>query len=157
MPRRSIRTLDFYSGLFLLMFAVFITVESCRLGLGSWNNPGTGYFTFGASIILELMSLKVIAKGLRGQSEEENEFSDSEPLRWHNVVFILAGTVVYAFIFEWLGFIPSTFLLIIYLLRVISTKRWFLTLLTALSCAAGAYILFDWLLGAELPKGFLGL
>jgi len=69
---------------------------------------------------------------------------------------VLAGMIVYSFIFDKIGFILSTFLLIVFFLRVIAPQRWAVTILIAFFCAVGSYLLFDVLLSAELPKGILG-
>jgi len=156
MPKNAIRTLDVSSGLFLFLFAIFIAIESYRLGLGEWNNPGAGYFAFAGAFILGIISLSVFLKGLRKRSEKEISISVSERLRWQNVVSVLAGMIVYTFIFDKIGFIFSTFLLIVFFLRVVAPQRWSVTVLIALSCAVGSYLLFDVLLSAELPKGILG-
>lgn len=157
MLKNTIRGLDIFSGLFLLLFAIFIAVESYRLGLGEWNNPGAGYFAFGAALVLGIMSLSVFVKGLRKRSEKEISISDSERLQWQNVVSVLTGMIVYTLIFDKIGFILSTFLLIVFFLRVVAPQRWFVTILIAFFCAVGSYLLFNVLLGAELPKGVLGL
>ncbi len=157
MLKNTIQALDIFSGLFLLLFAIFIAVESYRLGLGEWNNPGAGYFAFGAAFILGIMSLSVFLKGLRKTSKKERSISYSERMKWQNVVSVLAGMIVYTFIFDKIGFILTTFLLMGFLLRVVAPQRWFVTILIAFFCAVGSYLLFNVLLGAELPKGVLGL
>src|SRR4030042_6760968 len=157
MSKNTMRALDILSGLFLLLFSIFIAIESYRLGLGEWNNPGAGTFAFGAALLLGIMSLSVFVKGLRKTPEKERSISDSVDLQWQNVVFVLAGMIVYTFIFEKMGFILSTFLLIVFFLRIVAPQRWFVTILTAFFCAVGSYLLFNLLLGAELPKGVLGL
>ena len=156
MLKNTIRGLDIFSGLFLLLFAIFIAVESYRLGLGEWNNPGAGTFAFGAALLLGIMSLSVFVKGLRKRSEKEISISDSERLQWQNVVSVLTGMIVYTFIFDKIGFILTTFLLMGFLLRVVTPQHWFVTILIAFFCAVGSYLLFNVLLGAELPKGILG-
>ena len=156
MSKNNIRRLDIYSGLFLLLFAIFIALESYRLGLGNWNNPGAGYFAFGAALVLGIISLSVFAKGLRKTSGKKISISDSERLLWQNVVFVLAGMIVYTFIFDKIGFISSTFLLIVFFLQIVAPQRWLVTILTAFFCAVGSYLLFNVFLSAELPKGVLG-
>jgi putative tricarboxylic transport membrane protein len=156
MAKNSRSTLDIFSSLFLLAFAVFIVIESCHLGLGEWNNPGAGYFSLGASILLGVVSLAVFVKGLRKRSGKEEAVSDPEPLQSKNVVFVLGGVIVYTLLFDKAGFILSTFLMITFFLRCVFPQRWLVTLSTAFCCAIGSYLLFNVLLGAELPKGVLG-
>ena len=156
MPGNAIKSADSVSGLFLLLFAIFIAVESYSLGLGEWKNPGAGYFSFAGALILGMMSLKVFVAALRKGSEQEKSALVFDGLRRRNVGFVIGGMVIYGLVFEKLGFILSTFLLIVFFLRVIAPQRWRVILLTAFLCATGSYLLFHVLLGAELPKGLLG-
>jgi putative tricarboxylic transport membrane protein len=156
MSKNSRWALDIFSSLLLLAFAVFVAIESCRLGLGEWNNPGAGYFSLGAAILLGVISLSVFVKGLRKRSAKEKAVTDAEQLQSKNVVFVLGGMIVYAIIFDKAGFILCTFLMIAFFLRVVFPQRWLVALSTAFFCAVGSYLLFDVLLGAQLPKGVLG-
>ncbi len=157
MSGKSIRSLDIMSSLFLFLFALFIAIESCRLGLGDWNNPGAGYFSFGAAVLLGVVSIRVLIKGGLKRPQEEKSIPKSEPLQRQHVFYVLASMVAYAALFDKIGFTLSTFLLMVFCLRVISPQRWVITLIAAFSCAAGSYLLFQVLLSAELPRGFLGL
>ena len=157
MLKNASRASDVLSGLFLFLFAIFVGIESYRLGLGTWYNPGAGNFAFGAALVLAIMSLSVIVKGLRKTSKKRIPISsESEHLQWQNVVFVVVAMIVYAFFFYKIGFILSSFLLLGFLLRVFAPQRWFVTILISCFCALGCYILFDVLLGADLPKGILG-
>ena len=156
MSKNNRWAVDIFSSLFLLAFAVFIAIESCRLGLGEWNSPGAGYFSLGAATLLGVTSLSVFAKGLRKRSAKENAISGAEQFQSKNVVFVLGGMIVYALLFDKAGFILCTFLMITFFLRAVFPQRWFVTLSTAFFCAVGSYLLFNVLLGAELPKGVLG-
>jgi putative tricarboxylic transport membrane protein len=156
MAKNSHSTLDIFSSLFLLAFAAFVAIESCRLGLGEWNNPGAGYFSLGAASLLGIVSLLVFIKGLRKRSDKKAVVSYTEPLQSKKVIFVLGGVIVYTVLFDKAGFILSTFLMITFFLRVVFPQRWLVTLLTAVCCAVGSFLLFNVLLGAELPKGVLG-
>jgi hypothetical protein len=57
-------SLDSYSSAFWLLFSIYIAFESCRLDLGDWHMPGPGYFSFGAALLLGMMSLLVLIKTL---------------------------------------------------------------------------------------------
>ncbi len=155
MLNNTSRAQNIFGSLVLLVFAISIAMESCRLGLGEWNNPGAGYFAFGASVLLGMMALVVLVKGLLRGPAKVGPVSDSERVKWQNVVFVLAGMIVYTYLLDKIGFILGTFLLVGFLLRVIAPKRWFATILIAFFCAVCSYLLFSVLLGAELPRGVL--
>ena len=51
---------DRISGIFWLLFAIFVGIESYRLGLGTLHKPGPGFLYFWTSIALGIMSLVVL-------------------------------------------------------------------------------------------------
>ena len=59
------------SSLFWLIFSVCVCTESIRLGLGTPRNPGMGFMTFGASVLLGLFSLIVLFQTLSKRGEAE--------------------------------------------------------------------------------------
>ena len=76
--------------------------------------------------------------------------------RWRNIVYVLGAIVAYALLLDSLGFVACTFLMFILFLRAVSSQPWSKSLAVALCASAGAYILFDLVLSAQLPKGPLG-
>ena len=61
---------------------------------------------------------------------------------------------VYTIAVNWLGFLLSTFLFVIFILRLIESKKWWRTLVEALLITIGNYLFFVEWLGLSLPKGF---
>lgn len=70
---------------------------------------------------------------------------------------IAAWTVLYAFVFEPLGYVPATLAYMLGLLIYFNRGRWLMNLLVASGFAACAYVLFARLLGVALPRGLLGM
>ena len=66
---------------------------------------------------------------------------------------ILAG---FALVIENLGYLISTFILMVLLLRAIDPQKWHVVIAVALSTSLVSYLIFAWLLNIPLPKGFLG-
>jgi hypothetical protein len=73
------------------------------------------------------------------------------------VVFTFMGVLIYVLIFEWLGFIISTFLLVTFLLRFLDQKKWWHILLTAGIVSSSTFIIFNVFLKLGLPEGLLSL
>ena len=76
--------------------------------------------------------------------------------RWWNIACVLGAIVAYALLLDTLGFVACTFLMFVLFLRVVSSQPWPRALAVALCAAAGAFVLFDLVLSAQLPKGPLG-
>lgn len=148
---------DLWSSLFWVLFAVYFSIESYRLGLGRWSMPGPGYFPFGAAVIFGGVSLSVLIEILlKEQSKEVSIAASREKIYWWNLILIMVAMFTYILLFNKVGFVLCTFLLLFFLMRVVSRERWIFSLITASMVAATSHLLFNILLNAGLPRGFLG-
>jgi hypothetical protein len=93
---------------------------------------------------------------LRGRSQKRGqERSRTERLTWKKLLLTVGSLLVFAVVFERLGYLVATFLFIIFLLRAVEQKSWALAIAVGLSASVGSYLIFGILLGAPLPAGFL--
>jgi len=73
------------------------------------------------------------------------------------VVLALLAMLAASALFDVVGFVLTTFCLMLFLFRVIEPQRWKVDLFYVLIFTLGSYILFQVLLKVQLPTGFLGL
>jgi putative tricarboxylic transport membrane protein len=147
---------DRISGIFWLLFAIFVNIESYRLGLGTLHRPGPGFLFFWASIALGLMSLVILIRAWSSKKAGEPEVSIFGKQNTLKILLVLISVFLYAIFMETVGFIPVTLLLFIFLLGIIEKKRWFLTVFVSIVVTVIAYLIFEVWLRSQLPKGFLG-
>ena len=140
----------------LLVLAGFLLFESRQLSFGTFRVPHTGFFPKILVGLLLLLSLSCLAQTLRG-AEAKRRAANIPAEGWFRIGATLATLVGYAVVLEWLGFLLSTFLLMVLLLRAIEAPKWSKVILVALTTALVSYILFAWLLGVPLPAGLLGI
>jgi putative tricarboxylic transport membrane protein len=145
---------DRWSSLFWLAFSIFICVESVRLKIGTFHNPGTGFFPFLAGIVFGILSLVLLIRSLVAKERVDAVLGK---VRWKNVIFVLICLFVYAVVLERLGFMISTILFIAILLKVIEKKRWSLVVLISVSATLIFWVIFQLWLQSQLPKGVLGI
>jgi putative tricarboxylic transport membrane protein len=141
-----------------VFFSLYIAFESYRLGLCSWKQLGPVYFPFVASAALGIIGLslliRTVVKEPLGKIRPKRA-EDGEPINWRYIVLTVAGMLVYVAIFDWLGFVASTLLMLVFLVRAVARASWRLTIITALSITVASYLLFELALDAGLPKGIL--
>jgi len=147
---------DRFSGVFWLVFGLFICIESYRLGLGTLHKPGPGFLYFWASIFLIIMSIVVLIRAWSSMGTEEPEASIFGKQNPRKIVLVLLSLFLYAIFMEMVGFIPITLLLFVYLLGIIEKKRWFYTIFVSVAVTVAAYLIFETWLQSQLPKGLLG-
>ncbi len=132
---------------------------SWRLGLkdqagqeGVWG-PGPGLMPFLVSGILLLVSLGLLARGLRKQAPEVGK--PAAKVDYGKILLVLAALFAYAFLLDRLGYVVVTFLLLGLLFWKMGT-RWSYALIASAGTALLTYFLFTYL-GLLFPEGILKL
>jgi hypothetical protein len=149
------KTLDQTSSLFWLLVSILVFAESIRIGVGTVQNPGMGFMTFGASGILGILALVLF---LQASSRKENV--RHKPLfagtRWRRILFVLLALTVYARVMPVLGYLISTFLLMFLLFWVLERKRIGFVLLYAVLATLLTHLVFSQWLNCQFPQGLFG-
>jgi len=150
--KNTIKNANFETGalFFWLALSIYLAEESYRLDLGTLNQPGSGFFPFLASATLFFLSLILL---VQSASKKPGKKPDKARTSYRNIILCLACLYVYAWIFDWLGFVPSTFLFIVLLIKFIGNKGWTSAILTGALTAILSYIFFGLWLQAALPQG----
>jgi putative tricarboxylic transport membrane protein len=137
-----------------LIFGVAVCVESWRLMIGTFNNPGPGFLPFWAGLLLSLLSLISLIR--TAATEEVGE----EPSVWAGVnvcklAIVMLALLLYVALLNTLGFFLCTFLLLIFLFRVAEPYRWSIVLSASVLSMAAVYVVFVLLMDVRLPSGIL--
>ena len=149
------KTLDQTSSLFWLLVSISVFAESIRIGVGTVQNPGMGFMTFGASGILGVLSLVLFF-----QASIPKEDVPHKPLfagrMWRRVLFVLLALTIYARVMPILGYLISSFLLMSLLFWVLERKRIGFVLLYALLTTLFTHLVFSKWLNCQFPHGLFG-
>jgi putative tricarboxylic transport membrane protein len=140
----------------LLALAGYIFLAASALPFGTARVPQTAFFPKALAVLLAILSLVVLVQTLTGAKTT----FDTEKIGvagWFRIGASLASLTGFALVLERLGFLLSTFLLMVCLLRAIETQSWSKIIAIALVTSLVTYGLFAWLLGVPLPSGVLGI
>ena len=150
---------DRLCGIFGLLFAAYILKEGFAYDLGDLHGPGPGFFPLLGGMLLALFStillLQSVMKKTETSGKQDNVPGEKENLRV--VGYLVIALVIYALLFEQVGFIINTFFLVGYLLWLLERKRWWVIALTAGVISSASYVIFSVFLKSELPLGILGV
>jgi putative tricarboxylic transport membrane protein len=149
---------DLWAAGFLLLLSVAATVESWRLVLGEVGKPGAGFFPFYLALGLAVTSFALVVRSVLSWAAEKGSapgFIDARALG--KVAWVVSGLILYAYVFEKIGFLLSTFLVMVFLFRAVAAFDWRLTLGGAIASAFLSYLLFKVWLQVQLPAGPWGL
>jgi len=147
---------DQTSSLVWLGLALLICVESFRLPLGSIHDPGPGFLPLLVGVLLAGLSVICFLQARKGPSAEpKGSWYSTE--RWKNLVWVLLALLAYAVVLDSLGFLISTFLLLIVLFRFgMEPQRWAWAIGGSVIASLSCYVVFELWLRTQLPKGILG-
>lgn len=143
---------DRYVALCCTILGLAISASSYQIGLGNIKAPDAGLFPFLIGLAIILLGLILFREG--GKPHEKAHIIGA---RWANLLFITGILVFYALALDWLGFVLTTFIFMILILKVIEPQRWSVAVFTAVLSTGFSYLLFSLWLKVEFPRGFLGL
>ena len=149
------RNTDQSSSLFWLVIGIGTALSSLKYGIGTFHQPGPGFITFFAGAILIILSLSLFFSSFRDQKARPRLQTLWAGLDPGKVLYVIVLLVAYTFLLKSIGFLIGTFFLLFLLFRVKGTYRLRTIFLMSSLVTAGAYIIFEIWLKAQLPKGIL--
>jgi len=137
-----------------MMLALAVAAEAGSLGFGTFARPGPGFLPFLAGIFLAVLA----GVGLIQTVVQKPATAAGSGFRAADILRIgLVSAVLFVYVFLWdvIGFLASTFLLLVFLFRCVEPLKWRTVFVASGLTLAFTYILFSVLLGARLPAGRL--
>ncbi len=141
---------DVVGSFFLFLLGIGAVIGAIPLKVGSPTEPQPGFFPFLGGLSLIVFSSIIFIKGWLGHSQGKVAFGEvGRP------ALLLVVMIVLVAVLDRLGYVIGTFIASGLILRILNVKSWRLLILTSLCLSVGTYILFDKLLGIDLPVGIL--
>jgi putative tricarboxylic transport membrane protein len=135
----------------LVLLALFIIYESFQMGFGSLKKPGSGLFTIFCGALLLLLNGMKLIKG--AGSAIPSIFSAGEGKKFLIIVLPFFGWIL---LIDLLGYVLATFLSTLVLSKILKLEGWWKPLLLSFGTASACFVLFDYILYLDLPRGILG-
>lgn len=147
------RKYDQVSTFFWFLFGLYIIQEGYTIHLGKLRDPGPGFLLFWCGVILCGLSALTFFKA-RFSKEKESE-KMWEGIKWHKPLLILMISFVYVLFFARLGFLLSTFILMLIIFKFIEPQKWSKVLVSSFLSAFLGWLIFDFFLKVQFPRGLL--
>lgn len=147
---------DFWSGIILGLLGLLVTVGASQMPVGSLAQPDDGFMPLVTGSAMVALSARLAWRGLRRsiQSSPSHAFWP-ESQRGLRVACVIGAMLVYVVAFEWVGFVPATFALFVFLLKAIEPVPWKTAVLMSVLVTVGCFLLFQVWLQVQLPAGWL--
>jgi hypothetical protein len=143
---------DRYTSIIWTVFGLYIAFEGYRLKLGIISYPAPGFIIFWAGITLSVLSIVLFFNTFYYSKEEKILWKG---FKWINAVKLMVSLIVYTLLFQWLGFILSTFCLLLFSFKTFGNLKWRLSFLLSFISIALTYSIFDLYFGFRFPQGIL--
>jgi putative tricarboxylic transport membrane protein len=136
------------------LLGLFVVLYSPQFGLGNFKKPGSGFMPFLGGLVICLFATITFFRAFLDKSNQVVKiWADVSFQKLISVTLIL---IIYALLFQLLGFIVDSFLLILFLTRYMGSQNWKKSFLCSGLSSILSYLLFETWLGAQLPKGIFG-
>ena len=141
-------TTERLGGSALGLLALFVMWESRRLPLGTWHNPGPGYFPVLLAVVLLVLGGLVALMGGRAPRVADVGWGEAG-----QALVILAVCAFICLALERLGYRLTMLGALLFLVWVVERRRLVTAVAFAAALAFGSFYLFDTLLRVPLPRG----
>lgn len=148
-PKFSLET---FFDLLLLVLGVFIAVVSLGYGFGSLGRPGPGLYPFFVGVAIAAFSLFLLISELRWQTSVSP--LDKESAR--TLVLMTATFCLWILAMPLLGYALVTLAATFGFCKIMKLEGWRKPLAVSTGTALFIYLLFDYWLYIDLPRGILG-
>jgi putative tricarboxylic transport membrane protein len=150
------REKDRISALFWVAISIGICCGSIRLSLGEFHKPGPGFFPFLLGFALGTISFLIFFQSFKRIPRDEKKAFWPNPQRSLKMTYILIALILYALGMNSLGFLPSTFLFLGFLLKAVEPQRWSVVLSGSILGTIFFYGIFQYWLDIPFPSGIFG-
>jgi len=155
--RPLFRDRDLTSSAFWALVGILFCIGGIHYGIRRSGIPGPGFLPFVTGLILVALSLILLISRLLKRRDEADSIGEPMPggQALRRILKALGALCLYVLILEPLGFMLTTFLFMVLVLRL-EPRRWTFIIPVAIGATAFFFVLFKILLRVPLPSGILG-
>ena len=137
-------------GLILIALGLFIILVSLKIGFGSLKIPGSGLFPFLAGLVICIGSLIIILKQRPTKSKTFFDKYEIKKFLLMSITFTL-----WIILMPFFGYVLITFIVTFSFSKIMGLEGWIKPLILSIGTTGLCYLLFDFTLYLDLPRGFL--
>jgi putative tricarboxylic transport membrane protein len=138
------------------VFGLYIMYEGFLLKLGTGRAPRPGFMIFWVGVVIVILGAFFFLGTFTTPAREQQRMLWRRG-RWFRGAKLAAALFLYVAVFQWLGFIPSTFLLLVYMFKGLEPQSWRTALLLSAVTVAICYLVFGVFLELQFPPGVLSV
>lgn len=152
---KAMKTYNRISGLFWFVISIFVCYKSLQVEVGTIRSPGAGFVPFWVGVIFALLSAVLFAMSFHLMENTDREIPDRRETNCSRVLVFLLVLFLYVLLFQKIGYLLSTFGLMLCLLSISEKMMWWIRVLSSIFISISTYVLFKTWLNVQLPGGVL--
>ncbi|MFB5675017.1 tripartite tricarboxylate transporter TctB family protein [Paenibacillus terreus] len=142
------KTFDRYASIVFLLLGIGFMWQSTQISASAYGSTvGPNIFPFCLGGLLILLSIRLFYEVLVSKGGDYK----AAKLDYKRFLLIFGSAVLYALLFETLGYILTTFLFLLFCFQVLERGKWLKSVLIAALFAVGVYVLFVVILEGSMP------
>ncbi|MGC2519626.1 MAG: tripartite tricarboxylate transporter TctB family protein [Burkholderiales bacterium] len=148
----SVRSVEIWVAAIIFLFGAVVIFDSYRVG-ARWGDDGpqAGYFPFYVGLLICASGAITLLFAWRNPVLASESFVERGQLKL--IVTVLAPTIVYVALIEYLGFYVASTLFIAYFMRRLGKYPWIKVTLIAVGVSVAFFLTFEVWFTTPLPKG----
>jgi len=136
----------------LMILGIIILIVSWGYGFGSFSRPGPGLYPFLIGALVLFFSLILLVLELKPKKSEP-VFKEGGSLTF---ILMVIAFCLWIVVMPFLGYVLVTFLATFAFGKIMKLEGWWKPLAVSVGTAFFIYLLFDYWLYIDLPRGILG-
>ena len=138
--------------LVLMILGVIILIVSWGYGFGTFRRPGPGLYPFFIGALVLFFSLLLFILEMKPK-KTESVFTKDRALTF---ILMIVTFCLWIVVMPLLGYVVVTFLATFAFGKIMKLEGWWKPLALSVGTAVFIYLLFDYWLYIDLPRGILG-
>ncbi len=152
MERRRIWSLETAFDFFLVVLGIAVIILSLFYGLGTVKKPGPGLYPFFLGLFIAIFSAALLKSELKLRTPPSIlNRADARTL-----LFMMAGFFLWILMIPFLGYVIMTLIVTYGICKIMKLEGFWKPFSLSTGTALFIYLLFDYWLYIDLPKGILG-
>ncbi len=149
------KRMDLIPAIFWMGLGGAVAVSSYGLRLGTLGSPGPGLMPFLLGVTLSLCSLSIFVRSFFAilRNEKCGEESAWSGIQFKKLMIVVASLLGYWMLLEKIGFVLTTFLVLLILFKAVDSPRWRTVFFASILTVTLVYIVFVIVLRVDLPSG----
>jgi hypothetical protein len=137
-----------------MILGLVIMILSLQLGIGTLKKPGSGLFPFFCGFLILSLGIVIMT---HKEKTGNNVKVLSDRYAKKNLTLMIITFILWILLMPFLGYLLVTFIGTYSFSKIMKLEGWPKPLILSAGTTVFCYLLFDYYLYLDLPRGFLGI